>query len=98
MTKILSTERPQLHVFHNDVDWVIAPDVAAARQLWIAFNGMPPISDSYDEEQLAFELCPDDSVLRFQDEDGEFGGGLVVKTCRQWADTVPMGCFCTSEW
>ncbi len=114
MTKILATTVPQLHIFHNDVDWVIAPDLHTARVLWLRHNfdyeqidkiTDPDFRDDLDtqirfenNEQLQFEQLPDESMLAFQDDDGKYGGGLIEKTCRQWADTEPMGYFCSTEY
>lgn len=100
----------RLHVWHNDVDWVIAYDEDDAWRVSTAMTGIE--RDEYSEqwEQLPDDSelpvmldtdtsdCPDIDGLPFEPLDGKNGFNVRVRTtCADWCKRAGRGMLCSTE-
>ncbi len=69
---------PELKVFHNDVDWVVAESAEDATKLLAEHNSCPV--EKLDEDSLYWDEWANDRVLVIDDD-----GTKISKTCSQWA-------------
>ena len=77
-----------LSVYRNDViDWVVAESPEDATRVWREHRG------DTSGDSPSWERLPDASVLRLND-----GGGVVEKTCAEWASEVGRGFLGSTEY
>lgn len=89
---------PELHVFANDVEWVVAEsleDVEPAMKESIGAVYGP-------EDEIEWWQPNDDFGLTIWMNGEEISDGLigvpVRKTCRKWADEQGRGFLCSTEY
>jgi hypothetical protein len=76
-----------LHVFTDDVEWVIAADAADARKVYEEYSGAP------DLDGLDWDLCDDGKLFTFFD-----GNDSIVKTFGEWATEKGRGYFASENY
>ncbi|MHA2064112.1 MAG: hypothetical protein ACXABY_07000 [Candidatus Thorarchaeota archaeon] len=84
-----------LHVFHNDVEWVVAESVEDAPKAMFDTVGATYLDDDLEWRQL-----DDDAEIRiWHDELGRVsdGGILVLGTAKVWAEANGRGFLCSTE-
>ncbi len=96
---MIVTERT-LHVFANDVEWVVAYDIEDAKAIVREFIGLSDEDMQFD----AWGQESDDEYMRIwiDNETGEVGEGcgctLVNGRMDAWAEAFGRGYLCTSEY
>jgi hypothetical protein len=81
----------ELHVWHNDCDWVIATDAEDARKVCAESCGMLLTDVDPDE----WEQWPNDRTLTIVEEDPT---RKTVKTCGGWIAEHGRGFLCSTEY
>ena len=88
----------ELHVFANEIEWVVAGSLEDVE---------PAMKESIgavytEEDEIEWSQCLDDATLGIWMNGDEISDGLtgklVVKTYREWADQFGRGFLCSTEY
>lgn len=84
-----------LHVYFNEVEWVIAESEDEASKIWFEFTGESP--EDYPDDELVWDRWDDDRELSIYDETLDKPTTLV-KTCKEWIELKGRGFLCSTEY
>lgn len=104
----MSNNEPTLHVWHNDIDWIIAPNLDAVRAIVEAHYGSTFEDEGWDLED--FEQLEGDTPITINIEDDNdrkrfepvficehTGYTKARKTAAEWAAINGAGFLCSTE-
>lgn len=86
---------PDLHVFYDGGDYVIARDVEDAFLVWEEFAGPGSKHDGRTDPGMGFEELADNSLLSASLT--EDSADARTQTMREWIEEIGRGWFCSEN-
>ena len=83
-----------LHIYHDELDWIIAESIKAAMAMQVETTGGDP-----SPMGIWFQLDDDSDLMIWLDELGDvsYGGNLVIGQASAWIESEGPGWLCSSE-